>query len=101
MIESLLAALVIAVLACLVILIDLTWHLRRIYALLQQKPMLLLRHADHHRGAQAAVAYSVWAYQSQRWSLVTTCGRSTCDCGPPPPQPGAYEGQVVRKECAP
>jgi hypothetical protein len=54
----------------------------------------------HHASSKVIGTFSIWCYEGGTWTLLAHCGQPGCDCGPPPPKPGNYEGQVVRKECA-
>lgn len=49
----------------------------------------------------AVAGFSIWEHKDHHWILLQGCGQPGCDCGPPPQTPGAFEGQVVRKECPP
>ena len=54
----------------------------------------------HHASSKIIGTFSIWCYEGGAWALLAHCGQPGCDCGPPPPKTGNYEGQVVRKECA-
>jgi hypothetical protein len=45
-------------------------------------------------------AFSIWCFTNGQWVLLAHCGQPGCDCLPPP-LPGSYEEQVIRKECPP
>lgn len=57
----------------------------------------------HHAppGVGVGIACSIWVFRGGSWSLLKPCGQPGCTCGSPPPGPGQYEGQVIRKECPP
>jgi hypothetical protein len=59
-------------------------------------PITLSHHAL--RGETSRL-HSIWLFEAEDWQLLDRCGQVGCHCGSPPSHPGAYHGQVVRKEC--
>jgi len=94
--------LVAGILLILIALLDLSVRVRRIEKMLCRETELLrraLRPYNHCSSYSAMTAYSIWAYQGNKWVLKEKCGQADCDCGPPPSRPGQYQGEVVKKEC--
>ncbi len=88
------------------VLIDVARSLRRVRQTLElgtlDRPALAVKEPPevHHSGGRprSAGAFSIWCYEDGKWARLSCCGRQGCECQPPP-LPGNYAGQVVRKEC--
>jgi hypothetical protein len=48
----------------------------------------------HH---MADGGFSVWAYRSGKWEMTDDFSREGFEPGPPPPHPGSFENEAVRK----
>jgi len=90
-------------LAVIAVLIDLRSILRKMAANLEQicKIAFVTKPGGHHGydNVWPGGPFAIWCYTKGQWVLLTPCGQPGCDCGPPPSKPGAYEEQVIRKEC--
>jgi hypothetical protein len=95
--------LILAVLGILGVLIDIARNLRRARRQFDRmvRYFLAVKRGDPHHGPthRFPVWFSIWCFESGKWTLLSRCGQPGCSCGPPPQQPGSYEGQVIRKEC--
>jgi len=92
-----------AVVALLVVLdIDLARQARKIEAKLEliRQIVFVTKPGGHHGFDNVGPCgpFAIWCYTKGRWILLNPCGQPGCDCGPPP-TPGTYEEQVIRKEC--
>jgi hypothetical protein len=108
-----LAPTVLTTLATLAVLADITWHLSLavdpVEATPGSKPARPRPQGTdyehgipvHPKSTPPAGLFSIWKYESVSWTLLEQCGQEGCDCGTPPAKPGAYEGEVIRKECPP
>src|ERR1700735_789480 len=97
----------IAQVGLIVVMVDIAWHIRQINTKIGVSPFLgdkrnqIARGLFHHElppcGLELAISYSIWVFRAGSWVLHTRCGQAGCDCGPPPSEPGEYEGKVIRK----
>ncbi|MFI5456856.1 MAG: hypothetical protein ACHRXM_15535 [Isosphaerales bacterium] len=101
--DLLLIIIILVLLAILAVLIDLALKARAFRGTLEQLCRILFKrkpgghHGFDHVGPPGP--FAIWCYTNGKWVLLTPCGQTGCDCGPPPPQPGSYDEQVIRKEC--
>jgi hypothetical protein len=92
----------IELLAILAVVTDLALKARKIGLKLDKiaRVVFMSKTGGHHGfDVLECGAFSIWCYTNGAWVLLAHCGQPGCDCGPPPPQPGSYEEQVIRKEC--
>jgi len=98
-----LRTIIVELLAILVVLIVLALQARKLGEKLEQicRIIFVKKHHGHHGFDHLGPwgPFAIWCYTKGEWVLLTPCGQPGCDCGPPPPKPGSYEEQVIRKEC--
>jgi hypothetical protein len=102
--DSLLIIIVVELLAIFAVLIDLALKARTFGAKLEQiaRSAIFKKSGGHHGfDVLECGAFAIWCFTKGAWVLMSKCGQPGCDCGPPPPAPGTYEDQVIRKECPP
>jgi hypothetical protein len=100
--DTLLIIIILELLAILALLIDLAWKARTFGVKIDGVFRLLFKKkAGGHHGFQYGQdgPFAIWSFMNNKWVLMSPCGQPGCDCGPPPPLPGSYEEQVIRKEC--
>src|SRR5262249_28235675 len=105
MLNTFMLIMILATLGILGVLVDIAMHLRKAHKLLEYgiKWILAVKKGDPHHGPRHPflLLFSIWCFEKGKWTLLSQCGQPGCSCGPPPAQPGSYEGQVIRKECPP
>ena len=78
-------------------LVDISIHIRRLLA----KASLKISHTREHERSSRSCGYAIWAFRKGTWHLDSDrCGAGFVPGGPPP-RPGSYEGEVVKKPGVP